>query len=141
MGSACGGAAAVAWMALVELSASLNLANSGSIGRAIQVLSFYLVATAVVSLARPIGGILFGALPTILLGSTLHLLSRWWLFRSQVLWAAAGGLAGAIIGRMNWVGRLATLQKIDLAWANAWVVGGAILMIVYHWSALRKDRP
>jgi hypothetical protein len=138
-GCMAGGAAAAATLALV--SGFPDFSRAASVYSAVAATGFYLVSAIGMAFLGPVGGVMFGFIPTLLLGTLLSLLRFVPPFQYLLVWAATGAAAGLLIHL--WFGfgtpTVPDSTRQGVAWATAWAVGGAASMSVY-WLAFVPQR-
>ena len=135
-GSMAGGAAGGAALALVMNFPDLS--NAVSPYAAAGGLLIYLWGASIGAFLGIVGGVMFGSLPTLLLGSILSFVRNLPPFRHLAIWAFAGALAGiAYYVWMPFGSPSATHDRS--AWASAWAVGGATSMMVYWAGGIGRN--
>jgi hypothetical protein len=139
-GAIAGGAVAGAVLMLVtafpETWEARPMANIlGAIG-------ITLMATMVMAALGPVGGLMFGLVPTFLLGTLLSLVRRWRPFDHMIVWAIAGGSTGLAIPLLSGWGMpsAAPAMQNPSAWLAGWAAGGCTAMLVFWaWGPGRSD--
>ena len=134
-GSLAGGAAGGVTFAL-----ALHLpdpSNAISIPAAAGGIAIYVMGVFFMAYLGLAGGLIFGFIPTLIVGTTLSILRDLTPFRSLLVWAMVGLLAGIIVH--NWLGSgtgPSRSPRQELAWTLAWAAGGAVSMTIYWLAAV-----
>jgi hypothetical protein len=137
-GSLAGGVAGGATVALI--SNFPDFSNAASVWSALGGFAIYLGALVLMATLGAVGGLMFGFIPTLLLGSLLSLARNLWPFGHLPVWAIAGALAGFAVYFWTPYGSPSVAHD-RMAWASAWAVGGAISMSVYWASGIGRRAP
>ena len=129
-GAVAGGAAAGATMMLVT-----------AFPQSWQSVGIVLAGTMMMASLGPVGGVLFGFIPTLVLGTLLSLVRRWRPFDHVLVWVGAGGAAGLAIPSLTQWGMPSSALNQESAWLAGWAASGCTAMLVYWaWGPGRLER-
>ena len=126
-----GGAAGGAALALV--SNFPDVSNAVSLQAAAGGILIYLMGATAIAFLGVAGGLIFGIIPTLVLGSLLSFLRNVPPFHRLGVWAIAGAATGIAIHAWTPFGSPSVAHDAA-GWAAAWAVGGATSMMIY-WAA------
>ena len=137
-GSLAGGAAGGATVALI--SNFPDFSNAASAWSALGGFAIYLWGLTIGAFLGAVGGLMFGFIPTLLLGSLLSLARTLLPLGHLLVWVIAGALLGVAIYFWTPYGSPSVAHD-RTAWASAWAVGGAASMCVYWASGIGARAP
>ena len=132
-GSLAGGAAGGATLFLV--SNFPDFSNAASAWAALGGFAIYLWGLTIGAFLGAVGGLMFGFIPTLLLGSLLSLTRALLPVGRLLVWATAGAAVGFAVYFWTPYGS-PSVPHDRMAWASAWAVGGAISMCVFWASGM-----
>jgi hypothetical protein len=130
-GSMAGGAAGGAALALV--SNFPDFSKAISLYAAAGGLVIYVLGVLATAFLGTVGGLMFGIVPTLLLGSILSFLRNVPPFGHILVWAIVGAVTGVAITLWSPFGSPSVAHD-EVPWVLGWAIGGAASMSVY-WAA------
>ena len=135
-GSIAGGAAGGAALALI--SNFPDFSKAVSLYAAVGGMLLYLMGISAAAFLGTVGGVMFGILPTLVLGSLLSFLRNVPPFHKLAVWVIAGAITGFACFFWGPFGS-PSIPHDAVAWASAWGVGGATSMMVYWAAGIGRD--